>query len=455
MSKEKGLWERKDKQGRVIAYYSNLTHPVTRRQVRVSLGRNKKLALDCLAKLKVDLMTDKFNLPKRRKVPTFAEFAAEYLKAEKARGKKSWKDNVRCVQNLLPTFGGLQLNRITKAMAYKHLEKRVQDRVMPPIRGRFANPENLKEWERRNESRRISNRHANSDIRTLRAVLYRAVRDEIMDHNPIARIKLLDERAGDRKRYLLPHEAKALWREVNRSQSSVLRDVVDLALNTGRRRGDLLTLKWGQVDLENGMLRFPKTKAGIEQHAPLPTPSKEALLRRLAAAEARGFKNEYVFPGRDGRGHCKTIHRAFQRALERAGIKDFRFHDTRHTVASMMLMGGIDPKTIAENLGHTTMQQVQQRYGHVSLMHRKAAAETLAETMTQMMGRADAEKPKDGGDGEAGGAVLGADTDGKGPKSGDQHKTATPRGGDEKPAGNYCGKLSESPATNELRHYSL
>ena len=92
-----------------------------------------------------------------------------------------------------------------------------------------------------------------------------------------------------------------------------------------------------------------------------------------------------MFCGRDGR-RLKDVRTAFGRALRVAGIADFHFHDLRHTAISYMMMNGVDLKTIAEFVGHTTAQMVDKRYGHLSPDHKRAAVEVFGSAMDKLSG---------------------------------------------------------------------
>jgi len=83
----------------------------------------------------------------------------------------------------------------------------------------------------------------------------------------------------------------------------------------------------------------------------------------------------YVFPNKEGKPYV-DIRKGFKAALRRTGIKNFRFHDLRHTFASYLVMGGIDLKTVQELLGHKSFEMTL-RYAHLSSDHKKAAIEKL------------------------------------------------------------------------------
>ena len=113
-------------------------------------------------------------------------------------------------------------------------------------------------------------------------------------------------------------------------------------------------------------------------------PRAVELLERLATV-AQG---EFVFRAEKGEKPLRYVRDQFRRACAKARIEDFHFHDLRHTAISYMMMNGIDLKTIAELVGHTTAQMVDQRYGHLSPDHKRAAAEIFGSAMDRLCGNA-------------------------------------------------------------------
>jgi integrase len=112
-------------------------------------------------------------------------------------------------------------------------------------------------------------------------------------------------------------------------------------------------------------------------------PEVRAILERRKSLDSR----EFVFCRADG---CRfhDIQTGFDNALRRANIRDFHFHDLRHTAISYMIMNGIDLKTVAELVGHTTAQMVDKRYGHLSPDHKRTATDVFGSAMDRLCGRA-------------------------------------------------------------------
>jgi integrase len=184
----------------------------------------------------------------------------------------------------------------------------------------------------------------------------------------VPRLRKLPEPPG-RVRYLEAQEAGALLRAC-RVGPAYLHDIVLIALVTGMRRGELLGLTWHDVNLSRGAVVLQATKNGERRSVPLAGVAAEVLARRHRMAD--GSLTERVFEGTGG------LYRAFQKAVERAGIRDFRFHDLRHTTASWLAMDGRSTIEIAEVLGHKTLAMVK-RYAHLAPNHRVPMMNAMAE----------------------------------------------------------------------------
>ncbi len=179
-----------------------------------------------------------------------------------------------------------------------------------------------------------------------------------------------------------------------------------LAVLTGLRRGELLGLKWEDLDLERGALSVqrswsraardgwdvgsPKTKSSRRLLA-LSTTVVELLkahrvrqleyrLRVGATYSDRGF----VFTQFEGRPlHVNTIIPRFHKLTDRAGLPRIRFHDLRHTSATLSLAAGTHPKVVQERLGHSSITMTMDRYSHTTMHMQQEEAQRLEETLKQ------------------------------------------------------------------------
>lgn len=194
---------------------------------------------------------------------------------------------------------------------------------------------------------------------------------EWLDEHPLSRISKLPEPRG-RTRYLDEDERKRLLDACQRSKCSQLFLVVTLALSTGARQGEIMSLQWKDVDFERRIITLHHTKNGERRTLPI-TNHTFALLK--AHHEAKSAYSDYVFPS--PRADRPVIMRAaWERALELAELNDFHFHDLRHTAASYLAMNGATPAEIAEVLGHKTLAMVK-RYAHLSESHVASVVEKM------------------------------------------------------------------------------
>lgn len=164
---------------------------------------------------------------------------------------------------------------------------------------------------------------------------------------PTAGIKPFPER--QRERRLLPEEAPAFLKALADDPNPDFSDFVLTALCTGARKGNVLAMRWDQLDLVRGMWRIPETKNGTPQTVPLAGPVVGVLERRRADATG-----PWVFPGKGGASHLKEPKRAWASFVKRANLGDFRIHDLRRTLASWMVDNGTSLAVVGKALNHKT-----------------------------------------------------------------------------------------------------
>jgi len=150
---------------------------------------------------------------------------------------------------------------------------------------------------------------------------------------------------------------------------------VIVALNAGMRKAEVLLLKWDNVDLKHGFILLEITKNGERREIPINDTVREAL-----RSITRRLDVPYVFYDPKTGKPYQDIKRSFASACRRAGIKDFRFHDLRHTFASHLVMIGTDITTVKELLGHKTLTMTL-RYAHLAPSHKVKAVDLLDSTL--------------------------------------------------------------------------
>lgn len=185
-----------------------------------------------------------------------------------------------------------------------------------------------------------------------------------MTDNPCRRVSRAKESRGV-VRFLSDDERERLLAACAEGPNFLLPAVL-LALGTAMRAGEIAGLRWADIDLERGWLVLHATKNGERRGVRLSRPVVDAM--RRYQAELR-LDEDRVFP---------TLRRAWEAAVERAGISKFRFHDLRHTAASYLAMLGASPSEIAEVTGHKTLVMVK-RYAHLSDAHTAGVVDRMAE----------------------------------------------------------------------------
>ena len=221
------------------------------------------------------------------------------------------------------------------------------------------------------EERDISSATINRYMSTLQTVFSMAFREwELLDFNPFMRIKKLEEPNG-RIRYLSNQERVDLLTECKKANNPYLYPAVVLALSTGARKMEILSLKWENVDLENKRVILKNTKNKEIRSLPLVVDG----LKEMQKLYDNRKSKIWVFPNTKEEKPF-DITRSWRKARKDSKIKDFRFHDLRHTTASYLAMNGATVGEIADILGHKTLQMVK-RYAHLSDSHKKSVLEKM------------------------------------------------------------------------------
>ncbi|WP_027716959.1 tyrosine-type recombinase/integrase [Desulfovirgula thermocuniculi] len=235
----------------------------------------------------------------------------------------------------------------------------------------------------------------------LRAALRRAVEWGLLAKNPAEGVKV--PRKETRELQVWTEEEATRFLEV--AKKSGYYPVFVLALTTGMRLGELLGLKWEDVDLDAGYLQVkrtladksamgkgrvvfqtPKTRAA-RRKIPLDPATVEVLRKhKKKQAEARLKKGpewqdyDLVFCTSQGTPfYHSDVRKAFNRLVKKAGVKPIRFHDLRHTHATLLLRKGIHPKVVAERLGHSSVSITLDTYSHVLPDTQREAVRVLEE----------------------------------------------------------------------------
>jgi integrase len=195
---------------------------------------------------------------------------------------------------------------------------------------------------------------------------------------------------------LTPEQAKAL---IETSADDRHRALWITALGTGMRQGELLGLRWEDVDLDAGRLRVRHSLANVDGELTLLEPKTDRSRRTVLLAEAvvtalrahrtrqkmermmagsRWVDSGHVFSTLHGTPyHAATITRAFKAALTRAGLPTCRFHDLRHAAATFLLAQGMTLEDVKNLLGHSSITLTSNTYGHVLEQRQRQVARAM------------------------------------------------------------------------------
>ncbi len=264
------------------------------------------------------------------------------------------------------------------------------------------NPWLVESW--RTEQRKVgaAPNTINRGLAALKGVLSRAVEWDYLPQHPLPRGKVkaikVDDRGkvrflsadeesrlrtalDDRERALRTERASAnSWRQERGyaplpdlwalSFADYLKPMVLLALNTGMRRGELFKLTWANVDTNTLTVAGTTAKSKKTRHIPL---NDEAL--EILKQWRKQCSDGLVFPSADGTA-LNNIQTSWENLTKKAKVKDFRFHDLRHSFASNLVMAGVDLNTVRELLGHGDIKMTL-RYSHLAPEHKAEAVARL------------------------------------------------------------------------------
>jgi integrase len=231
------------------------------------------------------------------------------------------------------------------------------------------------------------------------AVLHVALRDAVK----AGRLPVNPADAVDRpkvpKKEIRPLDAEQTKALLKHAEGDRLHALYVLAVTTGLRQGELLGLRWEDIDLGSGRLAVrrtlredagklafgePKTRASVRS-VDLPATAVRALREHRRRMLAEGNPGPIVFCDTQGGPLRKSnlIRRSFRPLLERAGLPIVQFHDLRHTAATLLLGPGVHPKIVQERLGHADISTTMNTYSHVLPSMQTEAADRLEELLAK------------------------------------------------------------------------
>ena len=304
---------------------------------------SKTVAKEILAKKKAEAVEGRYGLPSKKSTLKLEEFAKEYFAYYRAnRRPRSAERHETSYRTMRPTFGHVRLADITPLAIERYKRQRKEDGV--------------------------SEATINRERAFLKNLFTKAIEWGKATENPVKRVRLYREQSG-RTRYLTEDEEARLLAVC----SAQVRSLVITALHTGFRASELRSLTWDDVDFRQRMItvRAGYAKNGEARSVPM----NQLLTATLKSVKLANNQADRVFCNREGTPY-RSFRSAFERAVRKAEIKDFTFHDLRHTFASRLVMAGVDLPTVKELLGHRDISMTM-RYTHLSSDHKQTAVGKL------------------------------------------------------------------------------
>jgi excisionase family DNA binding protein len=338
------LYQRKTRDGR-IRWYLDYLDAEGKRIQRVEDGASSSEEAEIA--LKKAVLAESARVPgaaRPRGRIKFTEFSKIFIEDYAMNVKRSWRGDKCRLGILEPYFKDMHLDEITPLMIQKCLAWRLRSR----------------------NSKSTANRY----LALLKKMFSLAIDEGYLETNPAAKIKKSSEKDLLKERVLTEDEEARL----KSASYPVLRSIISVALHTGMRLQEILSLRWAQVNFAEMMLTAERTKSGKPRTIPL----NAALHNELLNLRSLDGRSPFVFPNPKTGKPLTTVKTAFGAACRRAGISELRFHDLRHTFGSRLVEKGADIETVRSLLGHASIV-VTQRYVHSTDERRRTAVEKLAE----------------------------------------------------------------------------
>ena len=295
----------------------------------------------------------------------------------------AWKENYAKLQvrpSSLKTYQGFISNHIKPALGDLPLEK-LTAMDLQRLYKHLLESGRVECTEARNKPKGLSVKTVRNINQMISSALNCAVEQRLIPANPTKGCVLPKLERKEMK--ILPPESLGTFFEEARRSGVFELYYIDLA--TGLRRGELLGLKWSDIDLDRGIIHVRRQvlrQNGKVVEAPLKT--KNSYRNIAIGADAikvlKGMeqKEEYVFPSPFGGPMSPdSVLHMLQRVLKRAGLERIRFHDLRHTFSVLALQNGVDVKTLSAMLGHYSAGFTLDTYAHVTTSMQKQAANAV------------------------------------------------------------------------------
>jgi len=330
-----GVYYRADRRGWWASY---IDADGIHQRKKIEDAHTRKQAIDALAQIKTKVATEKRLGVRQDSEITTKELFERFKKHQKSRVSSTTYDRLDGILDTLEKHLPAQAKAITKAAVNEFVDTRA-NQVKPATVAK--------------------------ELFTLSKILRLAVDEwELLNKNAAHGVKRPKQAEG-RTKYLTPGELRAALQ----TAEPWMRAPMALAATTGCRRGELLNLRWMDVDIKKRLLYLRETKNGTTRILRVNEPAMQVL-----SSLPEGRPGDHVFEGVDGQKLSVYCRRVFHRL----GIPDASFHTLRHTAASWLVMEGASLYAVGQILGHKTPRMTQ-RYAHLS-------PEYMADSMDRLDG---------------------------------------------------------------------
>lgn len=323
-------------------------YSVGRRWIREAAGESRKFAEVALGKRRAEAKEGRFLDIKKSEKIKFEDFAKTFLELHSSINKRPRvaKRDFFLIKRLGAFLDGKYLYEITPQLIEKYKSGRIKE-VAPAT--------------------------VNRELACLKCMFNKAIAWGKIDSNPVRQVKLFKEN-NKRLRFLEREEIPKLLDNA----APHLRPILIVALHTGMRKSEILTLQWKNINFEQGIIYLLHTKNGERREVLM-----NDIVKKAITAVPKNPNSPYVFCRPDGKPYL-NVRKSFDATLKKCDIIDFHFHDLRHTFASHLVMSGIDIKTVQELLGHKSIEMTL-RYSHLSPDHKRKAVDVLGNRISTKM----------------------------------------------------------------------
>lgn len=274
---------------------------------------------------------------------TFFELGEKFLRYEKYRVAEQTLENYRyaIMHSICKDIGELPISELTSGFLQDYLYEYSKTRREATVRRRHG---------------------------LLKQMFTLACRGGYMERNPMSDVVSCRGTGTAPRRIYTVDEVSRLLAAT--ADDKYLHAAIAIAFATGMRRGEIYALSWDDVDFYNRFISVQRSLSYFKGNLLIKEPKTKYSLRRIdidsrTVSVLDGLKNDqkYVFADINGKIQYKKDFN-FRKVCDKAGIAPKRFHDLRHTHATILLSNGVHPKVVQERLGHASIQTTMDTYGH-------------------------------------------------------------------------------------------